>query len=92
MEEKVLQTINKYNLISPGDRIVLGVSGGPDSIAMLDILNKLKKDLETTIIVAHINHMIRQEAKEEEEYVFNMCQKMQIEFYSKSIDEKIGKY
>ena len=88
MEEKVLQTIKKYNLISPGDRIVLGVSGGPDSIAMLNILNKLKNNLEATIIVAHINHLIRQEAKEEEEYVFNMCKKMQIEFYSKSIDVK----
>ena len=42
MIEEVLKTIEQYNLIEDGDRIVLAVSGGPDSIAMLDILNKLK--------------------------------------------------
>lgn len=86
MKEKVLQTIKKYNLISPGDSIVLGVSGGPDSIAMLHTLNKLAPELEATLIVAHINHMIRPEASEEEEFVSSICKKMQIEFYSKSID------
>ena len=40
--EKVLSTINKYNLIQKGDKIVLGLSGGPDSISMLDILKELK--------------------------------------------------
>ena len=40
LEDKVLKTIKKYNLIENGDKIVLAVSGGPDSIAMLNILNK----------------------------------------------------
>ena len=38
--EKVLSTINKYNLIQKGDKIVLGLSGGPDSICLLHILNR----------------------------------------------------
>ena len=41
LEESVKNTIKKYNLIEKGDRIVLGVSGGPDSISMLNILYKL---------------------------------------------------
>ena len=41
MIEKVLKTIQQYKLIENGDKLVLAVSGGPDSIAMLDILNKL---------------------------------------------------
>ena len=41
MKNKVLKTIKKYNLIENGDKLVLGVSGGPDSIAMLNILNDL---------------------------------------------------
>ena len=46
MKQKIIETIKKYNLINSGDKIVLGVSGGPDSIAMLDILNQLKdKDI-----------------------------------------------
>ena len=41
MEEAVLKTIQKYNLINANDKIVLGVSGGPDSLFMLNILNNL---------------------------------------------------
>ena len=39
MKNKVIDTIKKYNLIESGEKIVLGVSGGPDSISMLNILN-----------------------------------------------------
>ena len=41
--EKILSTINKYNLIQTGDKIVLGLSGGPDSVCLLHILNRLKR-------------------------------------------------
>jgi tRNA(Ile)-lysidine synthase len=44
MKEKVLETIKKYNLIESGDKIVIGVSGGPDSIALLSVLLEIKKD------------------------------------------------
>ena len=92
MKNKVLETINKYNLIENGDKLVLGVSGGPDSISMLDILNKIRLDntikLNFKLVVVHINHMIREEAKEDELYVKNYCRKNNLEFYSKSIDVK----
>ena len=90
MKNKVLKTIKKYNLIENGDKIVLAVSGGPDSIAMLDILNEINCDekinLKFEIIVSHVNHMIRKEATEDEEYVRKYCKEKNIEFYSKSID------
>lgn len=90
MKQKVLETIKKYGLIEDGDRLVLGVSGGPDSICMLDVLNKINKNRDLgysfTIIVAHINHLIREEAKEDEEYVKEFCNKNKIDFFSKSID------
>ena len=79
MKDKVLKTIKKYNLIENGDKLVLGVSGGPDSIAMLNILNDLRIDkdikLDFNIIVAHINHMIRNEAIDDEKFVKNFCNK-----------------
>ena len=65
IEEEVLKTIHKYNLINANDKIVLGVSGGPDSLFMLHILNNLREVLKFNIVVAHINHMIRAEAYEE---------------------------
>ena len=90
LEDKVLETIKKYNLISPKDKLVLGVSGGPDSICMLDILDKIRKNpnlnLNFEITVAHVNHLIRKEAKEDEEYVKKYCNKRNLKFYSESID------
>ena len=90
MKEKVLETIKKYNLIKDGDRLVLGVSGGPDSIAMLNILNDIKNDkkqhMNFDIIVAHVNHMIREEAIEDQKFVENFCKKIGVTFYAKSID------
>ena len=90
MKEKVLTTIQKYKLIENGDKLVLGVSGGPDSMCMLDILNKLKKEkkLDFEFVVAHINHQIREEAKDDEKYVENYCTKNKIKYYIKSIDVK----
>lgn len=86
MINAVLKTIEKYNLIKANDKIVLGVSGGPDSLFMLDILNKLKNELQIELIVAHINHMIRAEANEEEEFVKQFCKKINVEFHSKRIE------
>ena len=96
LEEKIKNTIQKYNLIENGDKLVIGVSGGPDSICLLNVLLKLYKSEEVnnketstvTLVVAHINHMIRKEAKSDEQYVKEYCEKNGIEFYSKSIDVK----
>ena len=84
----VTNTIKKYNLINDGDKLVLGVSGGPDSICMLDVLNRFKnnKEIKFEIAVAHINHMIRAEAVEDEKFVKNFCEKINVPFYSRSID------
>ena len=90
MKNKVLKTIKTNNLIENGDKIVLAVSGGPDSIAMLYILNEIKKEekIKFDIVVAHVNHMIRKEAASDEEFVKNVCENMKVEFFSKSIDVK----
>lgn len=82
LEEKVLECIEKYNLIEDGDKLVLGVSGGPDSITMLNVLNKLKeKEMKFDIVVAHVNHGLRENAKIDEEFVQNFCNKMGVECF-----------
>lgn len=92
LKQKVLNTIKKYNMIKSGDKIVVGVSGGPDSICLLHILNKLKDEMNFKIYVAHINHMLRKEADEETEYVKKFCKKIEVECFVKKIDvEKIAK-
>jgi len=86
LKEEVLNTIKKYSLIEAGDKIVIGVSGGPDSICLLYVLNELKDKLGFEIFVAHINHMIRKEADEETKYVEDFCKKLGIECFVKRID------
>jgi len=90
LENRVLNTIHKFNLIQNGDKIVLGVSGGPDSLFMLEILNRIRNNkeykLNFEIIVAHVNHMIREEAVLEEEFVKEFCQKIKVPFFAKRID------
>ena len=88
MEQKVLNTIKEYKLIENGDRVIVGVSGGPDSISLLNVLNKIQKNkiINFEIIVVHINHQIRKEADSDEEYVKEYCEKNQIKCYTKRID------
>jgi tRNA(Ile)-lysidine synthase len=81
LENKVLETIKKYNLIEENDKLVLGVSGGPDSITMLTILNRLKEKLNFEMVVAHINHGIRENAKIDEAYVEKTCKSLGIECF-----------
>ena len=86
MKDKVIETIKKYELIQAKDKIVLGVSGGPDSITMLDILRQIREEFDFEIVVAHINHMIRKEAIQDEEYVKKYCEKNNIKCFAKRID------
>ena len=83
VEEKFLNTVKEHNLIEKGDAVVVGVSGGPDSIALLTCLEKYKEKLGCRIIVAHINHLIRKDATSDEEFVEDVCKKLNITFYVK---------
>ena len=89
-KEKILETITKYNLIQNGDKIIVGLSGGPDSISLINVLDEIRKDetirLKFEIIAAHINHNIREEAKLDEDYVVKYCKEKNIEVYVLSID------
>ena len=82
-EKRVLKVINKYNLIQEKDKIVLGVSGGPDSIAMLESLYQIKTNnkIDFEICVAHINHGIRENAKIDEQFVLDFCKERNIKCY-----------
>lgn len=86
IEGQVLETIEKYNMLEKGDKIVVGVSGGPDSMTLLHILQKLKEKYSLEIFVAHINHMIRENAKIDEKYVEDYCKKNNIQCYIKRAD------
>lgn len=83
LEEKFLKTVNENNLIKENDVIVVGVSGGPDSIALLYCLNKFKNRLNYKIVCAHVNHLIRDDSTDDEKFVESTCKSLQIPFYKK---------
>lgn len=92
LEQNFLDTIKENNLINKGDVIVVGVSGGPDSITLLTCLNKYKDYIGAKLICAHINHLIRKDSTEDEQFVENVCEKMGIKCYVKRAEvEKIAK-
>jgi len=66
---QVRETIKRFGMLTPGDAVVVGVSGGPDSVALLDLLSRLRDELGLRLHVAHLNHRLRPEAAEEAEFV-----------------------
>ena len=73
-----------YNFIENLDinngNVVIALSGGPDSMALLDILLSLKEKLNINIIVAHVNHNVRKESKEEALKIKNLCEEKKLIF------------
>ena len=85
----VFNTINKYNLIKPNDSIIIGVSGGPDSVALLKILYSinLAKNLHLRLFVAHINHQLRGKSSEKDaQFVQNLSKDLSLPFLLKSVN------
>ena len=88
MLKKVKETIKKYGLIAPGDAILIGVSGGPDSVVLLCILNNLKKELKLKLHVAHLDHMLRTDSASDAEFVRKLCQRFKLPFTLGKINVK----
>lgn len=84
--KKVLETIYKFNLISPQDHILVALSGGADSVCLLRILTELKASLKITLSSAYINHGLRpNEIPNEIDFCKRLCDILQIPFYTQAI-------
>ena len=74
LKKRFLETITAYELIEKGDHIVLGLSGGPDSVCLFDLLLEVAGELDLTIHPVHVNHQFRPGAAEEDQaYVEDLC-------------------
>ncbi|MFH1858478.1 MAG: tRNA lysidine(34) synthetase TilS [Candidatus Omnitrophota bacterium] len=77
IRETFLETVQDHALISPGDRIVVGVSGGCDSVFLLVCLHELQRAYRLILTAAHYNHRLRGEASEEDErFVASLCERL----------------
>ena len=84
--KKVCEYIKLNNLLDKNDNIILGVSGGADSVCLLYIMNELKSEYNLDITAVHINHMIRETAGRDEDFTRNLCEKLGIKFVSHKTD------
>jgi tRNA(Ile)-lysidine synthase len=63
------KTIEYHHMVERGDRVLVAVSGGPDSVALLDVLVTLRSDRDLNLHVAHLNHLLRPDAAADAEFV-----------------------
>ena len=91
---KVRETIRANKLIEEGDNIIVGASGGPDSQFLIYALMEFRKEMDFTIILAHLNHLHRKEADFDESLVEETAEKFALDFRKKaaSMDAYAKKY
>ncbi len=80
---KVRRTIDKYAMLQPDDRVVVGVSGGADSMALLHVLAELRRELRLSLFVAHLDHGLRAEGPAEESFVRQAAEDLGVPFLSR---------
>ena len=85
--QKFYQTVKRYNMIQKGDSVLVGVSGGPDSMALLYSLLALTDPMELQLGVAHLNHCLRQSASDhDEKFVKSVAKKKGVPVFVKKKD------
>lgn len=83
MLEKVKRYVMKWHMIEKEDRVIVGVSGGADSVCLLFVLSELRKEIPFEITAVHVNHGLRGEAAQADEaYVQKLCDSLGISLYS----------
>lgn len=83
MLNTVRATIINNKLLDAGDVVLIGLSGGADSVALLHILNRLKAELNFSLLAAHFNHMLRgREADSDEQFCIDLCKSWGIEIHT----------
>ena len=86
---EILNINKKYNLIENNDIIVVGFSGGPDSVFLVEMLKKLQDFIKFKIYLVHINHLLRgEDADSDENFSFEYAKKNNLEIFIKRIPVK----
>jgi len=86
--DKVKKTIKRYELIDKGDKIIVGVSGGPDSLTLIFLLNSLKKEFKISLHIAHLDHMLRKDSYKDRKFVERLAHKLKIPLTVAKVDIK----
>ncbi len=87
MKLKVENTLCSYDMIKKNDKVLVALSGGADSVALLHVLNSIKEKYNLTLYACHVNHNLRgKESLRDENFVKALCDELNIELFVKSVD------
>ena len=86
MIKTIKKTIRHYALFEPQDIVIVAVSGGPDSVALLHILKELEFEFCLELGVAHLDHGLRRGSSGDLVFVKNLAQKLNLPFFSRRLD------
>lgn len=82
MYKKIKQYCEKYSMLEQDSRVVVGISGGPDSVCLLDFLYELKKERNLSIYAVHVHHGLREKtADQDERFTRELCKRYNIPYY-----------
>ncbi|MCS6937260.1 MAG: tRNA lysidine(34) synthetase TilS [Candidatus Bipolaricaulota bacterium] len=85
MLDRVQQTIERYHMLQRGDRVLVAVSGGVDSVVLLKVLTELK-EYQLSLGVAHFDHAIRADSARDAEFVQELAESLQLAYYTERAD------
>ena len=87
MKHKLVAALDKYLMLDSCDKVIVALSGGADSVALLHSLNSVKELYNITLYACHLNHMIRgDEAERDEKFVRDLCSALGIELFVRKVD------
>ncbi len=87
--QNVIGTIRRYGMIHPGDVILMAVSGGRDSMALVRVLTEISPRFSMRLVVGHVDHGLRSESESEAEFVCGQCEKSKIPFHGICLDTQV---
>lgn len=90
MKDKAFACVKKYiavhKMIEAGDCVLAGVSGGADSVCMLHLLARMRKEIPFQLMAVHVNHGLRAEAGADALFVEELCRRWEVPFFLREID------
>ena len=84
--DKVREMIKRYSMFEWGDKVIIGVSGGPDSICLLYLLYSLRDEFGLSLHIAHLDHMLRKDSYRDLLFVKNQAERLDLPFTGESIN------
>ncbi len=90
--ERVLKTIENHELLKKGDSVLVALSGGPDSVALLHLLLNIQEKYNLKLAAIHLDHSIRAGSPKDRQFCHGLCKDLKVKLYSRRMDvEKLAK-